>query len=79
MKLSKQEERLITKYVQIYISLDWPINLTKELHEIEQQNKLLELQEYYNKKAIDILRNSGASKITVYPTQNRTVTLSIKK
>ncbi|MDY0051789.1 MAG: hypothetical protein RBR65_04540 [Aliarcobacter sp.] len=78
MCLTKEQRELITKNVQASISLDWIIDLSSQLGEVEYHKILLDMKKYYDNRAITILKESNKTTISVYPTQNRIITLNIK-
>lgn len=75
--MTTKEKSDIKTNIQASISLDWIIDLTEKLNEFEHRKILLEMKEYYNKNAINILRESNVNKITVYPKRDTSITLTI--
>ncbi len=77
--MTTRERSDIKTNIQASISLDWIIDLTEKLHELEHRKILLEMKEYYNKKALAILRESDVNKIVVYPKRDTSITLKINR
>lgn len=75
--MTKEENNEIKSNIQASISLDWTIDLTEKLNEVEHRKILLDMKKYYEEKALSILRESDVNQITVYPKRGTVIRLKL--